>query len=172
MTCETQFMVFVTQEYFFKIQAWNGIRLPPTLCHPHLWCYTRISSSEKSHNNTCEKNNIILHVCWYGLSTAPSNFLQELLILFFHSWIKPTFLVSESLLCLYKEQSNTWLLVNTGVWNFSSCVQLNISLVPCNHLWVANVLSRTLEEKFHVSLHPWIILYLTHLWSKKSILFQ
>ena len=69
VTCETQFMVFVTQEYFFKIQAWNGIRLPPppTLCHPYLlyklWCYTRISSPEKSHNNPCEKNTIILHVC-------------------------------------------------------------------------------------------------------------
>ena len=109
---------------------------------------------------------------WYGLSTAPSNFLQELLILFFHSWIKPTFLVSESLLCLYKEQNNTWLLVNTGVWNFSSRVQLNISLVLCTHLWTVNVLSWPLEEKFHVFLRPWIIPYLTRLWSKKSILYR
>ena len=35
-----------------------------------LWCYTGISGSEKSHNNTHEKNIIFFHVCWYSQSAA------------------------------------------------------------------------------------------------------
>ena len=177
MTCETQFKVFVTQEYFFKIQAWNGIRLPPTLCHPHLlyklWCYTRISSPEKSHNNTCEKITIILHVCLIWLINCTFQLSAGIVDPIFSFVNKANFSCQwKPLVFIEGTTYNTWLLVNTGVWNFSSHVQLNISLVSCNHLWAVNVLSKTLEEKFHVFLYPWIILYLTHLWSKKSILFQ
>ena len=41
------------------------------------------------------------------------------------------------------------------MWNFSSSVQLNISLVGQR---MSEILSRTLEDKFHISKQPCIIL--------------
>ena len=45
------------------------------------------------------------------------------------------------------------------IWNFSCCVQLDISLACCAHSWDIELV-RTLEKKFHISAHPCIILYM------------
>ena len=48
--------------------------------------------------------------------------------IYFHSLIKSAFLVSKGLLYLCDKQNNTWLVVDM---EFSSCVQLDISLIRC-----------------------------------------
>ena len=51
---------------------------------------------------------------------------------YFHWLVKSSFLVSRGLLCIYNKQNNTRCLL---IWNFSSRVSLNISLVRCAHSW-------------------------------------
>ena len=47
-------------------------------------------------------------------------FIRGLSILYFHSSIKLTFLVSKGILCLYDKRNNTWLLVELSFLEFNS----------------------------------------------------
>ena len=55
-------------------------------------------------------------------------FIRGLSILYFHSLIKLTFLVSKGILCLYDKRNNTWLLVDMNFLFLSSTQHLTREL--------------------------------------------
>ena len=62
-------------------------------------------------------------------------FIRGLSILYFHSLIKLTFLVSKGILCLYDKRNNTWLLVELSFLECNSwAIELNtLRKIPYPH---------------------------------------
>ena len=86
-----------------------------------LRCYTRISSPEKSPNNTREKIRYLFTCVWHRQSAADTS-------LAFHSLVKSTFLVSKGLLCLFDKQNNIWARADIKVLFSCSTRHLTCSL--------------------------------------------
>ena len=100
-------------------------------------------------------------------------FIRGLSILYFHSSIKLTFLVSKGILCLYDKRNNTWLLVELSFLEFNSAshlwaIELNtLRKIPYPHspmysLFICFLSLFFLIETFFIHLSPECLL--TEMW--------